>query len=98
MAKKRYVVVGTGNRSSMYIKATALTYKDSCELVGLCDINPGRMEYYNREFLKKECDNYPDVPMFTADRFDEMIRTTRPDTVIVTSMDRTHHIYGCRAM
>ena len=98
MAKKRYVVVGTGNRSSMYIKATALTYKDSCELVGLCDINPGRMEYYNREFLKEECGNHPDVPMFTADRFDEMIATVKPDIVIITSMDRTHHIYGCRAM
>jgi len=97
MAKKRYVVVGTGNRSSMFIKGIAKEYKDRCELVGFCDINPGRMDYYNR-YLKTECDNHPDVPVFTADRFDEMIATVKPDIVVVTTMDRTHHTYGCRAM
>jgi len=98
MTKKRYALVGTGGRAKMYVKAVAATYRDRAELVGLCDINPGRMEYYNREVLKNDCENYPDVPMFTADRFEEMIRTTRPDAVIITSMDRTHHLYGCRAM
>ena len=98
MKKIRYALVGTGNRATMYVKAVCLTYRDRAELVGICDINPGRMEYYNREFLKVDCEGYPDVPMFTADRFDEMIAVTKPDVVIVTSMDRTHHIYGCRAM
>ena len=44
MTKKRYVLVGTGGRSLMYIKAlTDGTYREQGELVGLCDINPGRL-------------------------------------------------------
>ena len=97
MAKKRYVVVGTGNRSSMYIQAAAQTFRDQAELVGLCDINPERLNYYTR-FLAEQCDNHPPVPVFTADRFDEMIATVKPDVVIVTTIDRMHHYYGCRAM
>ena len=39
MAKKRFVVVGTGGRSDMYISALCGgDYKDHAELVGLCDI------------------------------------------------------------
>ena len=37
MGKKRYAVVGTGSRSSMYIRAITTTYKDVAELVGLID-------------------------------------------------------------
>lgn len=50
-------------------------------LVGLCDVNPKRMAYYN---ARLGCD----VPTF-AD-FDAMLRTVRPDVVIVTSKDATH--------
>ncbi len=98
MGKKRYAVVGTGGRSSMYIQAVCKDFKDHAELVAFCDINQARMDYYNNDFLKKECENYPSVPTYTADRFEEMIKTEKPDVVIVTSMDRTHHQYGCRAM
>ena len=63
MRKVRYALVGTGNRATMYVKAVCLTYRDRAELVGICDINPGRMEFYNREVLKVDCENYPDVPM-----------------------------------
>lgn len=97
MSRKRYAVVGTGNRSQMYIEAAARTFSDQAELVGLCDINPERLEYYNR-FLRDRCDNHAPVPLFGADRFDEMVTTVKPDVVIVTSIDRTHHYYGCRAM
>ena len=54
MAKKRFVVVGTGGRSDMYISALAGgDYKDYAELVGLCDINQGRMDYYNKKIAEK---------------------------------------------
>ena len=98
MGKKRYAVVGTGSRSSMYIRAITTTYKDVAELVGLCDSNQSRMNYYNNVFLKEQCDNHPDVPTYKADQFDRMIAETKPDVIIVTSMDRTHHKYTCRAM
>jgi len=38
------------------------------------------------------------VPTYHADQFEAMIREMRPDTVIVTTMDSTHHIYIVRAM
>ena len=98
MGKKRYAVVGTGSRSSMYIRAITTTYKDVAELVGFCDSNQSRMNYYNNVFLKEQCDNHPDVPTYKADQFDRMIAETKPDVIIVTSMDRTHHKYTCRAM
>ena len=54
MAKKRFAVVGTGGRSDMYISALCGgDYKDHAELVALCDINQGRMDYYNKKIADK---------------------------------------------
>ena len=96
--KKRYCIVGTGGRSEMYIKAILNKFQDRAELVGFCDSNRKRMEYYNNVFLKKHCNNHPDIPTYMAQDFDKMIVECKPDIVIVTSMDRTHHKYTCRAM
>ena len=96
--KKRYCIVGTGGRSEMYIKAILNTFPEQAELVGICDSNQKRMDYYNRIFIKKHCNNHPDLPTYKAQDFDRMIEECKPDTVIVTSMDRTHHKYTCRAM
>jgi predicted dehydrogenase len=38
------------------------------------------------------------LPTFLADAFDRMVADTRPDTVIVTTVDATHHRYIVRAM
>ncbi len=38
------------------------------------------------------------VPMFRETQFEDMIRRTRPDTVIVTSKDSAHDGYIIRAM
>ena len=97
MTKKRYAVVGTGGRSDMYICALAgEDYKEYAELVAFCDVNQGRMDYYNERIGKKF--NHPPVPTYLSQDFDRMIAECKPDTVIVTTMDRTHHKYGCRAM
>ncbi|WP_294506812.1 Gfo/Idh/MocA family oxidoreductase [uncultured Victivallis sp.] len=96
--KKRYCIVGTGGRSEMYIKAILNTFPEQAELVGLCDSNQKRMDFYNKVVLKKYCNNHPDLPTYKAQEFDRMIAECKPDTVIVTSMDRTHHKYTCRAM
>ena len=82
----------------MYIKAILNKFQDRAELVGFCDSNRKRMEYYNNVFLKKHCNNHPDIPTYMAQDFDKMIAECKPDIVIVTSMDRTHHKYTCRAM
>lgn len=93
---KKYAVIGTGSRSEMYIKAIACNYKKAAKLVALADTNMTRVAYYN-DRLVKEWD-YKKVPAYKAADFDKMIKEQKPDTVIVTTMDRTHHKYICRAM
>jgi predicted dehydrogenase len=58
-------------------------------MVGLCDINPIRLEYA-KTYMGAAC------PTFTD--FGRMIRETGPDTVIVTTMDSFHAKYICQAM
>ena len=93
--KKRYVIVGTGGRSRMYQDAIQKEYANVCELVGLCDINAGRLKLAR----KRSVDNTGrKVPIYGADDFDKMITETRPDVVIVTTVDGFHHVYLIRGM
>jgi predicted dehydrogenase len=94
-SKKRYAVVGTGHRSEMWQTAVYKSFADSCEIVGLCDTNMGRLKLYQgiaKKFTGKE------VPLYDSKDFDKMIAETKPDTVIVTTVDCFHHIYIVRAM
>ena len=95
MAKKRYAVVGVGGRSRMYTAAVTEKFPEHCELVAICDLNPGRMELLNAQFEEK---GLPRVPMYAAEDFDRMVAETRPDVVIVTTRDCYHHKYIVRAM
>src|SRR4051812_4199013 len=54
------------------------------------------MDYYNRVY--KEQYNAEPVPTYKAEEFDRMLKEQQVDTVIVTSIDRTHHDYIIRAM
>ena len=93
---KKYVLVGTGVRSSMYLESLAGNFKDAGVIAAVCDTNLTRMKYWV-DYLH---DNYglPPLPMYKAAEFDRMIGEIKPDTVIVTTVDRTHHQYICRAM
>lgn len=82
-AKLKVVLVGTGVRGiSFWGKRLVEQYPDILEFVGLCDINPGRLAFA-KEYMGVSC------PTFT--KFEEMITTTKPDLVIVTTKDSTHH-------
>ncbi len=94
--KKRYVLVGTGSRCSMYLDAIAKDFSDVAEICALCDTNQTRMNF-RRDQLKEKFGIGP-LPTYKAADFDKMIADIKPDKVIVTSMDRTHHKYICRAM
>ncbi len=96
LAQKRYAVVGTGGRSSMFIMALASDFKDAGKLAAFCDVNQSRMDFYNK-MLATDHGMAP-IPTYRADQFDRMIAEQKPDTVIVTSIDRTHHEYICRSM
>ena len=95
MARKKYALVGTGGRSVMFLQAILDDYSDVAELVALADVNQTRMDFHNR---KLQDDKHDPLPTYHAADFDRMIEEQKPDTVIVTTVDRTHHKYACRAM
>ena len=94
--RRRYAQVGTGGRAPFFYEAIAGTYTATSELVAFCDVNQTRMDYANRRLQEKF--GLPPVATYTYDKFDEMVTTQKPDVVIVTSIDRTHHGYIVRAM
>lgn len=93
--KKKYAIVGTGGRSSFFYTAIAKEYASTSYIVGFCDTNQTRMNYAN---AKLQALGHGEVPTYKAAQFDDMIRETKPDEVIVTTIDRTHNIYIVRAM
>jgi predicted dehydrogenase len=89
-AKMRIAIVGTGSRAlGMWSKDVAQNYGDKVEFVGLCDINPGRVEA-----LKKAAGF--NCPTFTD--FQTMMSELKPDTLIVTTVDATHHEFIIKGM
>jgi predicted dehydrogenase len=88
--KKRIAIVGTGSRAlGMWSKDVQLNYSDKVAYVGLCDINPGRAEYF------KKATGFT-CPTFTD--FEKMMKEVKPDTLIVTTVDATHHEFIIRGM
>lgn len=84
-AKRRYAIVGTGDRASgMWGRDLVKRYPDLLEFVGLCDTNPKRA-LVARDFIGVTC------PTFT--NFDEMCDKTRPELLMVTTVDGFHHEY-----
>lgn len=94
-SKKRYTQVGLGDRAQFFYGAIAKTYHETSELVGFCDVNQTRMDYANSNLEKAGAKK---VPTYKHYEFDKMIAETKPDYVIVTSVDRTHDYYIIRAM
>lgn len=88
---KRYALVGAGSRSFMFGRALLKTYAATARLVALCDINPLRAAAWQAEMGTA-------LPVYGAGDFEAMLREERIDTVIVTTVDRTHHRYICAAM
>lgn len=94
--KQRFALVGTGSRAGMYIDALTTTYAESNEMVALCDLSQTRMDWYNTQVITPR--QLPALPTYPADQFDRMIAETKPNCVIVTTMDATHHRYIIRAI
>ncbi|MBM7573467.1 putative dehydrogenase [Aquibacillus albus] len=94
--KKKYVLVGTGGRAEFFYGAIARDFRDTCELVAFCDVNQTRMNYANQ--LLEEKYNHPQINTYLAADFEKMIETEKPEKVVVTSVDRTHHTYIIKAL
>ena len=93
---KRYAIVGTGSRSHMFSSALLGSHKDHGKLVALCDLNQQRMDFYNKQFIANH--DIQALPTYLPNDFERMIAEQQVDTVIVTTIDRTHHTYITRAM
>ena len=88
--KLKLALVGTGIRGITFWGRTVRErYGDIAEFVGLCDINPGRVEF-GKKYIGADC------PTFT--NFEEMVNTTKPDMLIVTTVDSTHHEFIIKGM
>ncbi|MFC1562765.1 Gfo/Idh/MocA family protein, partial [candidate division KSB1 bacterium] len=83
--KYRIALIGTGSRGTGMWGANLIhDWSDCVELVGLCDPNKKRVEIA-KGIIRTN------APTFTD--FDEMMKTTKPDMLIVTTVDATHYKY-----
>lgn len=97
MTRKRYVLVGTGSRARFFYGAIARDFQKTAKLTAFCDINQTRMDYANR-LLQEEYGHPGPIRTYKAEQFEQMIEQEKPDAVIVTTTDRTHHTYIIKAM
>jgi len=95
VGRRRYVIVGVGSRHQMYQDAIEKTYQDYAELVAICDLNPGRLEVARKRSTKNGA---TPPPGYAHTDFDKMIAETKPEFVIVTTVDSTHDDYIVRAL
>jgi predicted dehydrogenase len=88
--KKRYAMVGTGDRgTSMWGTEVLNDYSDYVEFVGLCDKNAGRAAYA-KKVMNVNC------PAFTD--FEAMMKETRPNILIVATICATHSEFIIKGM
>lgn len=81
--RRRVAMVGTSTRGiSMWGIPVLEEFGNLVEFVGLCDINPGRVETA-KKLMKLNCRTYTDLG--------KMLQETKPDLLIVTTVDGTHH-------
>jgi predicted dehydrogenase len=89
-ARRRYAIVGTGDRgSSMWGADLVARYSDVVEFVGLCDPNHKRVAAA-RKLIGVDC------PTFT--NFEEMLEKSRPELLMVTTVDAFHSQYIVKAL
>jgi Predicted dehydrogenases and related proteins len=93
---KTYAIVGTGGRARMFYEAILGPHREQSRLVALCDTNQVRMDFTNSVIVGEL--NGQAVPTYKAADFGKMVGDHKPDTVIVTSIDRTHHHYIIAAL
>ena len=65
---------------------TKQQFLETSELVGFCDLSQTRMDFANKTIVEDY--GYHAVPTYNYTEFDKMIEETKPDIVIVTSIDK----------
>ena len=83
VAQKRIALVGTGIRGlTMWGTPVIAEFGNQVKFVGLCDINPGRVAT-GKSILKLDCPTFTDL--------DKMLKETKPEILLVMSVDGVHH-------
>ena len=90
----RYALIGAGSRATMYVDAI-LERRDRAELVALVDTNAHRIGVHADAV---EAAGAPAPAGYAASDFDRMLAEVEPDTIIITSVDATHHEYLLAAL
>lgn len=93
--KPRVAFVGVGHRAARFIEELARPDAPA-RIVGFCDTSRTRMAAHNRWLAEKFA--HRPVDTFLAAEFEQMIRTTRPDTVVVATVDSEHCDYIVRSL
>jgi hypothetical protein len=94
--KTRIALIGTGGRSEMYIRAIFGKHADTAELVAFSDVNPGRVEFYQK--LIQELGAPGPVASFDPSGLTAFIKANNIDRVVVTTPDYTHADYIVEAL
>jgi predicted dehydrogenase len=91
---KRYVICGVSNRAiSMFMAPIIKMYNEENQIVGLLDIDSKRFEV-----ARSRLPELNGLPCYTPDQFDQMIKQTKPDVVIVAGADHTHVDYMVKSL
>ena len=99
--RERYGLIGTGSRAGMYVGALSGTVLGAehvpgiAELVAWSDVNPGRLDVYEREVVAA---GHPAPVRYAPDDLERMIADERLDRVIITTPDFTHADYIVRSL
>ena len=99
--RERYGLIGTGSRAGMYVGALSGTLLGAehvpgiAELVAWSDVNPGRLDVYEREVAAA---GHPAPVRYAPDEVERMIADERLDRVIVTTPDFTHADFVVRSL
>ncbi len=94
--RKRFVIVGTGARVTMFLDPVVGRFRESAQIVGLCDTSPTRMRFHLERIAREY--GAPACPTAGPDEFEALIARQRPDAVIVCTPDALHHEYIIRAL
>ncbi len=90
-APRRFAFVGTGGRVKMFIDPIVERYRSEAVIAALCDSSLVRARYHQQRLQEKF--SYQEVPIYSAGDFSRMLDETRPDEVVVCSVDSTHDRY-----
>ena len=93
--QERYGLIGAGSRAGMYVEALSGPHADVARLVAWSDLNPGRLDVYERDVVAA---GHPAPARYLPDELERMIAEQRLDRVIVTTPDFTHADFVVRSL